>query len=216
VGDDPAAVAANRARLARELGLAAERVVFMEQIHSKTVTVVTGPQESAVPMSDAIVTNVPDLALVALAADCVPILLSDANAGVVAAVHAGRMGARNGVVAQALVAMSSLGAQLNRVEALLGPAVCGKCYEVPKAMQADVEARLPGSASTTRQGTAGLDLHAGIHAHLAAVGIGKIGADPRCTYEDKSLFSHRRHSLNSDTGTTGRHGAIIWMDTNGD
>ncbi|MFD1051742.1 laccase domain-containing protein, partial [Kibdelosporangium lantanae] len=106
----------------------------------------------------------------------------------------------------ALQAMKDLGARVDRVEVLLGPAVCGQCYEVPPEMQADVEKHLPGSASRTRSGTSGLDLRAGLWEQLAAVGVAKIGIDPRCTAEDRTLFSHRRE------GTTGRLAALTWVE----
>src|ERR1700741_2991232 len=85
----------------------------------------------------------------AVAADCVPVLLADARAGVAAAVHAGRVGAQRGVVARAVEAMLRLGAQAGDISALLGPAVSGRNYEVPSAMADSVEAALPGSRSTT-------------------------------------------------------------------
>lgn len=206
VGDDPAAVAGNRERLARELGLAPERVVWMEQVHGRHAEIVDGPRARAVEATDALVTREPNLALVALCADCVPVLLADPEAGVIAAAHAGRVGARVGVLPAALVAMKEAGASVDRVEVLLGPSVCGECYEVPAAMQADVEAHLPGSACKTRKGTPGLDLRAGLWRQLADLGVAKIGIDPRCTVEDKTLFSHRRD------GTTGRLAALTWLD----
>lgn len=206
VGDDPAAVAANRARLADELGLGPDRLVWMEQVHGRNAEIVEGPRAEAVEATDAIVTAEPNLALVALCADCVPVLLADPEAGVVGAVHAGRVGARVGVVPAALDAMEKAGASTDRIEVLLGPAVCGECYEVPAAMQADVEAHLPGSATKTRKGTPGLDIRAGLWQQLADAGVAKIGIDPRCTVEDKTLFSHRRE------GTTGRLAALTWLD----
>ncbi|MGX7829428.1 peptidoglycan editing factor PgeF [Actinokineospora sp. 24-640] len=206
VGDDPGAVTANRARLAAELGLPDERVVWMEQVHGRTATVVDGPRKEPVEVTDALVTAEPGLAVVALVADCVPVLLADAEAGVVAAVHAGRVGARIGVIPAALGAMASLGADAARVEALLGPSVCGECYEVPAAMREDMESRLPGSGCQTRSGTPGVDLRAGLWRQLADAGVGRIGVDPRCTLEDRSLFSHRRE------GTTGRLAALIWIE----
>src|SRR5215207_7872190 len=145
VGDDPAAVAANRERLAAGVGLAADRLVWMGQVHGRNVAVVDGPT-ATVEQTDGLVTAEPDLALVTLAADCVPVLLADLQAPVVAAVHAGRPGARAGVALAALAAMVRKGARPERVEVLLGPAVCGQCYEVPPDMQADVERHLPGSA----------------------------------------------------------------------
>ena len=87
-----------------------------------------------------------------------------------------------------------------------GPAICGDCYEVPAEMAADVEKHVPGSACKTRRGTSGLDLRAGLWRQLADLGVGKIGVDPRCTNEDKTLFSYRRD------GTTGRIAGITWIE----
>ena len=206
VGDAAEAVAANRHRLADELGLGRDRLVWMEQVHGRNAEVVDGPRTEAVEATDAIVTTEPSLALIALCADCVPVLLADPEAGVVGAAHAGRVGARVGVVPAALDAMKRVGAAIDRIEVLLGPSVCGECYEVPAAMRADVEKHLPGSACKTRTGTPGLDIRAGLWRQLADAGVAKIGLDPRCTVEDKTLFSHRRE------GTTGRLAAITWMD----
>ncbi|MER7864300.1 peptidoglycan editing factor PgeF [Amycolatopsis japonica] len=206
VGDDAGDVYANRKRLATELGLAEDRLAWMEQVHGRTATIVDGTETSAAEATDALVTAEPGLALVVLVADCVPLLLADAEAGVVAAVHAGRVGARVGVVPAAVEAMRSLGAEPARTEALLGPAICGDCYEVPADMAADVEKHVPGSACKTRKGTPGLDLRAGLWRQLADLGVGKIGVDPRCTNEDKTLFSFRRD------GTTGRIAGITWLD----
>ncbi|WP_067474484.1 peptidoglycan editing factor PgeF [Nocardia amamiensis] len=206
VGDDPVAVRRNRDRLAEGIGLPPERLVWMEQIHGRTVEIVDGPRAEAVPATDALVTTVPGLALVVLSADCVPILLSDDEAGVIAAVHAGRVGARIGIVPRVLEAMVSVGARLERVGAFLGPAASGRRYEVPAAMRDDVEAHLPGSATTTVRGTPGLDLRAGISRQLREAGVAGIAVDPRCTIEDRTLFSHRRGA------PTGRIAGVIWME----
>jgi hypothetical protein len=206
VGDDPAAVAANRRRLAEGLGLDVDHLVWMEQVHGRTVQAVDGPQQHPLEATDGVVTATPGLALVVLTADCVPVLLGDPEAGVVGAVHAGRVGARVGVVPQALDKMVELGARKDRIEVLLGPAVCGQCYEVPAEMRADVEKHLPGSAAKSRSGKPSLDLRAGLWQQLADAGVGKIGVDPRCTVEERTLFSHRR-----DPGT-GRIAGVVWID----
>ncbi|WP_181771025.1 peptidoglycan editing factor PgeF [Amycolatopsis pittospori] len=206
VGDDAGDVFANRKRLASELGLAEDKLAWMEQVHGRTATIVDGSETSAAEATDALVTAEPGVALVVLVADCVPVMLADVEAGVVAAVHAGRVGARVGVVPAAVEAMRSLGADPSRTEALLGPAICGDCYEVPAEMAADVEKHVPGSACKSRKGTPGLDLRAGLWRQLADLGVGKIGVDPRCTNEDKTLFSFRRD------GTTGRIAGITWLD----
>ncbi|WP_182360414.1 peptidoglycan editing factor PgeF [Tomitella gaofuii] len=209
VGDDPGAVAANRARLAGALGLAPPRLVWMEQVHSRNVTVVDGPVGWAVEVTDALVTTEPDLALVVLTADCVPVLLADEEAGVIAAVHAGRIGARIGIVPRAIEAMAGLGARPERIGALLGPAACGGCYEVPPHMQADVEEYLPGSACRTRKATTGLDIRAGVARQLGAAGVESVVVDPRCTIEDTTLFSHRRGA------PTGRLAGVVWRPSAG-
>lgn len=209
MGDDPKAVAANRKRLADELKLAPDRLVWMEQVHGRTAAIVDGSTPRPLEATDALVTAEPALALIALVADCVPVLLADPQAGVVGAVHAGRVGARVGVLPAALKAMREAGAAIDRIEVLLGPSVCGECYEVPEAMRTDVDTHLPGSACTTRTGTPGLDLRAGLWRQLADAGVAKIGIDPRCTVEDNTLFSHRRN------GTTGRLAALTWIDADG-
>ncbi|WP_347956525.1 peptidoglycan editing factor PgeF [Gordonia aichiensis] len=209
VGDDPDAVRANRERLADQLGVRPGHVVWMEQLHTRTVTVVDGPRPAPVPATDALVTDQRDLALAVLTADCVPVLLSDDEAGVIAAVHAGRVGARVGIVPATLSAMVGLGARVERIGAFLGPAASGDRYEVPPAMQADVERHLPGSACRTVKGTTGLDLRAGIRRQLLAAGVAGVAIDPRCTISDTTLFSHRR------AAPTGRLASVIWMDTRG-
>ena len=205
VGDDPADVAANRQRLADILGLPAKRFVWMEQLHTNTVTVVDGPADEPVAATDAIVTREKNLALCVLVADCTPVLLSDHSAGVIAAAHAGRMGARNGIVRRTVEEMVALGAAPERIQVLLGPAAAGESYEVPAEMAADVEKHLPGSRTTTKQGTAGIDVRAGLVHQLMSMGVTHIDADPRDTITDTDFFSHRRD------GVTGRQAGVIWM-----
>jgi copper oxidase (laccase) domain-containing protein len=102
--------------------------------------------------------------------------------------------------------MASLGARARHVTALLGPAVCGACYEVPAAMQRDVARVAPAAAVATRTGTPGLDLRAGLAETLQKAGVSEVVHDPRCTVEDPNLFSHRRD------GVTGRQAGLVWLD----
>lgn len=205
VGDDAADVAANRARLAQVLGLPEERFVWMEQLHTNTVTLVDGPSDAPVEATDALVTRQKNLALCVLVADCTPVLLSDHTAGVIGAAHAGRMGARNGIVKNTVEAMVELGAEPSRIQVLLGPAAAGESYEVPEGMALDVEKHLPGSRTRTTKGTPGIDVRAGLVRQLLSLGVTHIDADPRDTIADKDFFSHRRE------GVTGRQAGVIWM-----
>ncbi|MDK8449560.1 peptidoglycan editing factor PgeF [Corynebacterium mastitidis] len=205
VGDDPQSVRANRRRLARVVGVPAERFVWMEQLHTNTVTVVSEPAREPVAATDALVTTAPNLVLAVLVADCVPVLLSDATAGVVAAVHAGRLGARNGILARTVEAMRRCGATPGNIHALLGPAASGDSYEVPEEMARDVDERLPGSYARTQAGTPGLDLRAGLERQLREVGVRAVDVDPRDTIADRDFFSHRRE------GVTGRQAGLVWL-----
>ena len=206
VGDDPTAVAANRKRLAAAIGLDEDRLIWMNQVHGDRVAVVDAPRDTAVDDTDALVTTAPRLALAVVTADCVPVLLADARAGVVAAVHAGRVGAQRGVVARAVEAMEAAGGHVEDISVLLGPAVSGANYEVPDEMAAEVEATLPGSRTTSVRGTAALDLRAGIARQLRGFGVTAIDSDPRCTVADRTLFSHRRGA------PTGRLASLVWME----
>ncbi len=206
VDDDPAAVAANRRRLADTVGLDPARIVWMEQVHSNTVTVVDGPRTGPVETTDALVTTEQGLALAVLVADCVPVLLADHTAGVAAAAHAGRMGARNGIVRATVETMLDLGATPSGIQVLMGPAASGRNYEVPAEMALDVESRLPGSRTRTTKGTWGIDVRAGLVRQLMGLGVTTIEADPRCTIEDTDFFSHRRE------GVTGRQAGLVWLN----
>jgi YfiH family protein len=206
VGDRPNAVAANRRRLAAAIGLAQDRLIWMNQVHGHRVELIDAPRDTAIADTDGLVTTTRRLALVVVTADCVPVLMADARAGVVAAVHAGRVGAQDGVVVRALEAMQDAGAGIDDVSVLLGPAVSGPNYEVPEAMAAEVEAALPGSRTTSSRGTPALDLRAGIARQLQSLGVKAIDVDPRCTFDDPNLFSHRRDA------PTGRLASLIWME----
>ena len=204
VGDDPEAVAVNRQRLVTVTGV--DDIVWMEQLHTNTVTVVDKDTPVPVEATDAIVTTTPRLGLGVLVADCVPVLLADSKAKVVAAAHAGRMGARNGIIANTIDAMVELGATPADIQVLLGPAASGRNYEVPEDMANDVEAHLPGSKTRTAKRTWGVDVRAGLIRQLMSKGVTAIEADPRCTIEDKDFFSYRRE------GKTGRQAGLIWLE----
>ncbi|MFF7542393.1 peptidoglycan editing factor PgeF [Streptomyces canus] len=207
VGDDPEAVAANRELAAKSLGLDPARVVWMNQVHGADAVVVSAPWgERPVPQVDAVVTAERGLALAVLTADCTPVLLADPVAGIAAAAHAGRPGMVAGVVPAALRAMTELGADPARIVARTGPAVCGKCYEVPEEMRADVAAVEPAAHAETSWGTPSVDVTAGVHAQLDRLGVRDRQQSPVCTLESGDHFSYRRDR------TTGRLAGYVWLD----
>ncbi|MFE2069628.1 peptidoglycan editing factor PgeF [Streptomyces sp. NPDC059467] len=207
VGDDPDVVRTNREIAAESLGLAPGRVVWMNQVHSADVAVVDEPWgDRPVPEVDAVVTARRGLALAVLTADCTPVLLADPVAGVVAAAHAGRPGMIAGVVPAAVRAMTELGADPARIVARTGPAVCGRCYEVPEAMRTEVAAVEPAAHAETSWGTPAVDVGAGVHAQLARAGVHDRAQSPVCTLESNDHFSYRRDR------TTGRLAGYVWLD----
>jgi purine-nucleoside/S-methyl-5'-thioadenosine phosphorylase / adenosine deaminase len=207
VGDDPAAVRANRALAAGALGRDPGRVVWMNQVHGRAVAVADAPWgEGPVPEVDALVTTRADLTLAVLTADCVPVLLADPVAGVAGAAHAGRPGLVAGVVAAAVETMITLGAEPGRITAALGPSVCGKCYEVPAAMRDEVAAVVPEAYAETRRGTPAVDVSAGVRAQLARLGVRMHETPAVCTLESPDHYSYRRERR------TGRLASYVWLD----
>ncbi|MEU0243534.1 peptidoglycan editing factor PgeF [Streptomyces sp. NPDC006235] len=208
VGDDPDAVRTNRELAAKSLGVEPDRVVWMNQVHGADVAVVDGPwgSSSEIPSVDAIVTTRRGLALAVLTADCVPVLLADPVAGIAAAAHAGRPGMIAGVVPAALRAMTELGAEPSRIVARTGPTVCGRCYEVPEAMRAEVSAIEPAAYAETSWGTPAVDVSAGVHAQLDRLGVCDRAQSPVCTLESDDHFSYRRDRV------TGRLAGYVWLD----
>ncbi|MDH6551900.1 YfiH family protein [Streptomyces sp. SAI-208] len=207
VGDDPQAVGTNRELAAKSLGLDPARVVWMNQVHGADVVVVTEPWgDKPVPRVDAVVTAERGLALAVLTADCTPVLLADPVAGIVGAAHAGRPGMVAGVVPAALRAMTGLGADPARIVARTGPAVCGRCYEVPEEMRAEVAAVEPAAHAETSWGTPAVDVTAGVHAQLDRLGVRDRRQSPVCTRESVDHFSYRRDR------STGRLAGYVWLD----
>ncbi|MFE2839229.1 peptidoglycan editing factor PgeF [Streptomyces mirabilis] len=207
VGDDPDAVRTNRELAAKSLGLDPALVVWMNQVHGPDVAVVDGPWLSAeIPSVDAVVTARRGLALAVLTADCTPVLLADPVAGIAGAAHAGRPGMVAGVVPAAVRAMVALGAEPERIVARTGPAVCGRCYEVPDEMRAEVAAIEPAAYAETSWGTPAVDVTAGVHAQLERLGVCDRAQSPVCTLESDDHFSYRRDR------TTGRLAGYVWLD----
>jgi len=232
VGDDPAAVAENRRLTARACGLADGRLAWMRQVHGVAVRYANvgsaghdgaghdgvglaghdaaGPDElraagQPLPEADASFTDVPGLGLGVLVADCAPVMLADPAARIVGVAHAGREGMAAGVVTELLSAMSAAGADPARMHAVIGPHICGGCYEVPAELRDRIAGKAPESGCVTRKGTPGVDVGAGVEAQLARAGVASVASDPRCTAETPSLYSYRRD------GRTGRLAGLIWL-----
>ena len=199
-GDDAGAVARNVALVAEALGTDDSHLVSSSQVHGAAVAEVNGTGEK-LGRADALVTARVGVTLCVRAADCVPVLIADADAGIVAAAHAGRTGMAAGVVPRVVEATRRLGAA--RIVAWVGPHICGRCYEVPEALRDEVSDQVPAAFATTRWGTPALDLGAGVRSQLEEhdCDVVEVG---RCTFEDSDLFSYRR-----DGARSGRQAGLI-------
>jgi YfiH family protein len=193
VGDDPADVELNRTKLREQVG----DFAVMSQVHGDTV-VVLDQLPTEVPVADAIITGNPDLALVVMVADCIPLLLRSEK--LMAAVHVGRAGLMNSIALKTVAQMRELGA--TQISGSIGPAICGSCYEVPQELHDQVSASHPLASSKTRTGTPALDLPRALIAALAVVDV-PVANSASCTLEDDNYFSYRRNQV------TGRQAGVI-------
>lgn len=211
-GDDPAHVLANRSALADALGA---RLSLVAQVHSGVAldvderwadnapygfdasgTLGAGGEPGPVIEADGQVTSRAGVALGMFAADCLPVLLADGEAGVIGAAHCGRRGLESGVIGSTVDLMAAKGAARERIVATLGPCICGDCYEVGGDMADAFDARFPGTFTLSRFGQPGIDIAAAALSELAAAGIPRdnvvasrprIGAATQYLCEDGEL-----------------------------
>jgi YfiH family protein len=205
--DDPAQVIENRARMARHLDVAPSHFLTAFQIHSPDVAVATIPWDNAArPRVDAMVTNVPGIALGVTAADCGPILFVDPKARVIGAAHAGWKGAFGGVIENTIHEMEKLGAGRGDIVAAIGPLIRQSSYEVgaefvTRFTQADaINAKF--FVASTRTDHAMFDLAGYVRQRLEQAGILMIDDVQADTYADERFFSYRRsvHRKEADYG----------------
>ena len=193
VGDDPATVMANRESLKGRVG----PIQFMSQEHGNRIALIESVIDSD-PVVDSLVTGIPGINLAVQVADCIPLLLSSAQA--VGAVHVGRKGLVNGVALRTIELMREMGA--TAISAIMGPSICGKCYEVSEEIFNEVVQLHPDAAAARIDGSYALDLPAALTTVLRKEGV-SVTQEGNCTVEDPQLFSYRRD------GVTGRQVGVI-------
>ncbi|GAA0310619.1 peptidoglycan editing factor PgeF [Rhodovulum strictum] len=199
-------VAINRARVASALGVAADHLVTVHQVHSADVAVIEGPL-AVRPEADAIVTATPGLALAVLTADCQPVLFADRKAGVIGAAHAGWRGALDGVLEATLIAMERLGARRADTVAVIGPTISQRAYEVGPEFLDAFRDDDPGNTRFFAQGSGDrmlFDLPGFGLSRLRAAGIGQAIWTRHCTYADPERFFSYRRSVHAGEADYGR------------
>lgn len=213
-GDDPQAVETNR-QLAADAIMPRAPIASVYQIHSPTAVIVTEAVPYAErPRADALVTDRPGLLLGVVTADCAPVLLADAEAGVVGAAHAGWRGATAGITDQAVAAMLSLGARVERIAAAVGPCIARASYEVDQAFVDRLLADDPENERFIGEGPTGnphFDLEAYVVARLAAAGVRQVEATGLDTYVLEQRFYSYRRASHRDEPAYGRQISLIGL-----
>jgi polyphenol oxidase len=206
-GDDPAAVAHNRAALGW-VGELPAPPHWLRQVHGTGVARIAHPEPASAeePVADAAVTDVAGVVLAILTADCLPVLFCAADGGEVGAAHAGWRGLAAGVLEHTVAAMHTPAAGLL---AWLGPAAGPAAYEVGEEVRAafvDIDAGAAAAFAPTRPGHFLCDLYALARRRLGALGVARVSGGQHCTIRDAARFySHRRD------GRSGRMASLIWI-----
>jgi YfiH family protein len=196
-GDDPARVAANRARAMARLGLPADALCTVRQVHSARVLTARRKLSGHQPVeADALVSNRAGIAIGVVCADCAPVLIADPEAGVIGCAHAGWRGALAGVIEATVGAMVELGARPERMSAAIGPCIGQASYEVGPDLHAAFLARDPAN-DTLFAPVAGsdrllFDLKGYALRRLEQAGVEDRTALPHDTLAEERFFSARR------------------------
>lgn len=194
--DDPDAIAENRRR-AIDAVMPGARLATVHQVHSNEARYVAEPwPQWERPKADAMVTDQPGLLLGILTADCAPVLLVDAQSGIIGAAHAGWRGAFCGVTDSAIAAMEEIGARRERIAAAIGPCIALPSYEVDEAFRdrfIDADAANDRFFITTASDSLHFDLPAYVRHRLIAAGIDEVETIHLDTYSNPDrFFSYRR------------------------
>jgi YfiH family protein len=210
--DDRDAIAENRRRAVDAILPDAE-LATVYQVHSADAVIVNSPWPNEDrPRADAMATDRPGLLLGILTADCAPVLLADAEAGVVGAAHAGWRGAAAGVTDSAIAAMESLGASRERIAAAVGPCIAQPSYEVDEAFRSRFLEMDPANERffiAESGGRPHFDLPGYVRHRLLAAGIGEVETIHLDTYADPGRFFSYRRATHRDEPDYGRQISLI-------
>ncbi len=196
--DDKDIVLNNRATVAAHLKLAPPQLITTYQHHSADVITVTGPWSTAdAPMADGMVTNISNIGLGILTADCAPVLFADTKSRVIGAAHAGWRGAVAGVTDNIITAMEKLGSQRSEIVAVIGPTISQSAYEVGPEFIDSFLAQDPAHQQffrpSSREKHCMFDLPGYLAQRLERENIAAVSSVEKCTYaHDDQFFSYRR------------------------
>lgn len=211
VNDNPTDVYRNHLLLAKELEYAADKLIYMRQIHSNSVVIVNEMMDfNSPPECDALITNRPNIPLMVMSADCTPILVYDSTHNAIAAIHAGRAGALNEILPKTLEAMrGEYGTTVDDVVVVLGPSIQGCCYEVNETIACETTEKGYSDALRRDETKVFLDVNTILLLQLHSLGVKKerIEIINHCTScQCETYFSYR-----ADAHHTGRIAGVIML-----
>ena len=210
--DQAEAIKTNRKLVAGAMNVAEQNFITVHQIHSANVITVAEPFAGSKPKADAIVSNTKGLAIGILTADCAPILLSDPNTGIVGAAHSGWQGAVKGIARSTVAKMVELGADLGNIQAVVGPCISQKNYEVGKEFLEkflNEDHNFMKFFSTGKDGKYHFDLPSFCLQSLRDTGVNNAEWTGHCTYEDSDRFYSYRRATHSGEPDYGRLISVI-------
>lgn len=206
----------NRSRVAAHLGHAGQPLNTLHQSHTADVIVIDRPFDGSPPRADGLVTRSRGAIIGALAADCTPVLFADPEAAVIGAAHAGWRGALGGILEATIGAMVSVGAEVGRIRAAIGPTISQENYEVGPEFEQVFINHDSKNARFFKQPTPGVrphfDLPGYVFARLHNSGVRDIECQTQCTYENESCFFSYRRSIHRSEPDYGRQISAIVLD----
>lgn len=198
-------------------GFKADNLLFVNQVHGSEIVVVDELAkihgEQNLPKADAIVTNLPNIAIAVVTADCSPILLFDQENNVIAAAHAGWRGARIGVIKATIAAMKNLGAK--KITAIIGPMIHQDSYQISQEFFDDFIQENSANAKFFVSDKAGhylFDLPAYVEEKLSSENIAKIENVKIDTYKNEQSFFSFRRSSHKQEPDCGRNVSVIMLE----
>ena len=209
VGDDPKSVLENHDLLAHKIGYDRKSLIHMRQIHSDRITIIDETYTfDTPPECDALITDLLNIPLMVMSADCTPILLYDPVHKAIGAVHAGRAGALGEIVPKTIQAMrENFGSSPDEIHAVLGPSISGCCYEINSAIAEETASKGYPESLRYENEKIFLDVNTILIAQLNRLRMKNVEVIDVCTScQNELYFSYR-----ADLQHTGRIAGVIML-----
>ncbi len=200
VGDEPKNVLENRTLLSQKHNFTLQNLIYMDQTHSSNIAIIKDSSINKIENCDALITDVKNIPLMVMVADCIPILVYDKKRDAIAVIHAGRDGTFNEIAKKTIIKMKDeFGSEADDILVHLGVSIHSCCYEVGK----DIARLVDDKFKEKRDKSWYLDLQSMNVEQLKSVGVTNVEVSNSCSCCNKEYFSYRRD------GVTGRFAGVL-------